>query len=88
MALMLLSVLMVLTIALNLYLFLTLHESLSKVRRTLHLTATKAELADVKLRVNRGHRAPPKMMAGSIELVYNGQKALVDATFHPRVYRD
>lgn len=88
MALMLLSLLMVTTIVLNLYLFLTLQESITKVRRTLHLAATKAELSEVKLKASRGRNVLPKMMAGSIELVYNGQKALVDATFHPRVYRD
>jgi hypothetical protein len=58
------------------------------LRRKVVMSATKAELANVSSRVRKVSSTPPKVMSGSIELFYNGQKALVDATFRPKVYRD
>ena len=86
MGLALLSILLVFTIILNLYLFTTLKLEIISIRKRVNLLATKSELSRVadKLRKEK----VPKSLTGPVELHYNGQTALVKATFTPQVYRD
>ena len=73
------------SVLISLYLFYSLKHDLMLVERRSKLLATKVELSELRSKLHSV--AAPKELRGPVELYYKGQKATVQATFLPKVYR-
>lgn len=85
MAVTLLLLLLITSVLISIFLFATLKKEIWSLERRLNMAATKVELSDIRSRLHSV--SVPKELQGPVELYYRGQKATVQATFLPKVYK-